>query len=105
MQQLHKCLSLCVCDGLSNCFPVQVRLPLLPNEIIFDHVYKEPLIKDDQECCQILMNALQLKYLPERASSSTAKVMVTPRKLPGNSVQVCKWGICYIGVLSMVQWT
>jgi hypothetical protein len=65
----------------------QVRLPLVASEFLFDQVSKDPLITSDRECHQILMDALQLKYMPERVSNSTAR-MVTPRKLPGGSVQV-----------------
>ena len=59
----------------------------MASEFLFDQVSKDSLITSDRECHQILMDALQLKYMPERVSNSTAK-MVTPRKLPGGSVQV-----------------
>ena len=59
-------------------------------EFLFDHVYKNSLIATDRDCCDMFVNSLQFKCLPERAGSLHLP-QVMPRRPPTPALAVRKW--------------
>ena len=83
--------SACCCAVIAAC-PVnaaQVRLPLMSTEFLFDHVYKNPLVTTDKECCDMFVNSLRFKCF--ESTSSSLLPQVTPRRPPTTTMPVRKW--------------
>ena len=59
-----------------------VRLPLISREFLMTHVDSEPLVRENTECKELLLEAMRYHLLPEQRSSLTS-VRTTSRKPDG----------------------
>ena len=46
-----------------------VRLPLISREFLMTHVDSEPLVRENQDCKELLLEAMRYHLLPEQRTS------------------------------------
>jgi len=81
-----------------------VRLPLLSKEYIIDQAETDPLIKEDVQCKDLLIEAMKYHLLPERQHTEELQSDRTRKRCPGaTEVIVVVGGKYRVGALDNVE--